>query len=168
MTAPTVTQLGMDALGRVCADVLGFHHVYAAGVSNEVTAVSPTVVPWVDDFVEGGLPCVTLLLGEWTVSAASWERRRYLVTATIWRERTPIGETIAALYADIDKLREAFPPHARAYDHVPSLQSAVVMGGPGIESRSMPRDPEPQARWFLVAPVQIEVVFAEAVDYEAG
>lgn len=155
----TTTASIVDACARVIADVIG-GHVFAAGVTAAVTGAQPLVVPLADDFTEGGLPAVTCALGEW-VPRLSPGLERYgtdnplRILVVVWRARLPLGDNVAALYADRDAIADAWIAHTKAYLVEPTLQAAILAGGPGIVPRSLGDPASP--RNFLTLPFTVNV-----------
>jgi hypothetical protein len=152
----TSTTAIVDGCARVIADVIG-GHVFAAGVTTSVTSVAPEVVPLADDFTEVGLPAVTCAVGPWTPLLQPGNERLHIeILAVIWRPRVPLGDNVAALYADRDAIADAWIAHTKAYITEATLQSAILAGGPGIVPRSLG---DPQApRMFLTLPFSVNVV----------
>ena len=151
----TDTAAIVDGCARVIADVIG-GHVFAAGITTSVTAAAPEVVPLADDFTEAGMPMVTCAMGHWEpLLQPGNERLHITIVASVWRPRVPLGENTAALYADRDAIADAWIAHTKAYLTENSLQSAVLMGGPGIVSRAIPSGNG--ERTFLTLPFTVEV-----------
>jgi hypothetical protein len=146
----------VDGCARVIADIIG-GHVFAAGVTASVTSVSPEVVPLADDFTEVGLPMVTCAMGSWAPTLQPGNERLHLtLVASVWRPRVPLGQNTAALYADRDLIADAWIAHTKAYLVENTLQSAILMGGPGIVSRALPAGQG--ERTFLTLPFTVEIV----------
>lgn len=162
------TAVFVDAVGRILATALGGEsHVFAAGVTLDVTTNEPLVVPLADDFTEAGMPAATVAMGEWepTLQPGN-ERLTMTIQCAVWRAREDIGETAVALYGDRDAIADAFIAHGKAFLHDETLQSAVLMGGPGIRVRDIPkRSPsgEPIPRLFLTLPFTVEIKANRAV-----
>lgn len=155
----------VDAIGRVVADAID-GHVFAAGVTTSVLAAAPEVVPLADDFTEGGLPVVTVAMGPWTNLAQPGNERKHRdVSCVVWRPRVPLGDNVAALYADADAIADAFIAHSKAYLAEPTLQSAILTGGPGIVPRSIP-SANGAAREFLTLPFTVAVVLNRSVQFQ--
>jgi hypothetical protein len=158
----------IDAVARVCATAIGVsegdldNHIFAAGVTDEVTAADPMVVPLADDFTEAGLPAVTVALGPWSSAwYGSEERVSMTLLCAVWRPRLPLGEVTAQLYADRDAIADAFLDRTKAFGHEPALQSAKPKGGPGIRSRSIPRVISAESgRTFLTLPFTVDVTLS--------
>ena len=88
------------------------------------------------------------------------------LVGAIWRSRVPLGENVAALYADRDALADAFIAHGKAFLHERKLGSATLMGGPGIRPRSIPRGDAASglgARLFLTLPFTVQAVVNRSV-----
>lgn len=152
----TTTTAIVDGCARVIADAIG-GHVFAAGVTVAVTSAAPEVVPLADDFTETGLPAVTCAMGQWDPLLQTTNERLHLtIVAAVWRSRVPLGDNTAALYADRDAIADAFIAHTKAYVTEASLQSAILMGGPGIVPRTLPRGDS--SREFLTLPFTVQVV----------
>lgn len=151
----------VDAVARILAEATGGdNHVFAAGVTLDVTTNEPLVVPLADDFSESGMPAATVALGDWSpVLGGGIERLTMTIQCAIWRDRGDLGATAVELYADRDKLADAFGAHAKAYLHEPSTQSVILQGGPGIRQRSLPKvgpNGETRDRLFLTLPFTVE------------
>lgn len=152
----------LDSIARVCALAIGPDaHVFAAGVTTDVTTAEPLVVPVADDFTETGMPAVTCALGPWSsVLQPGNERLTITVLGAIWANRVPLAECTRLLYDARDSLADAFIGHAKAYLHEPRIQSAVLMGGRGIVPRQIPRGltaGDAGDRLFLTLPFSVEV-----------
>jgi hypothetical protein len=155
MTATSTTAI-VDGCARVIAGIID-GHVFAAGVTASVTTAAPEVVPLADDFTEAGLPAVTCAMADWKPTLQPGNERLHLdILASIWRPRIPLGDNVALLYADRDKIADAWIAHTKAYLVEASLQSAILVGGPGIVPRSIPG--AQNMRLFLTLPFTIEVV----------
>ncbi len=156
MTA-TSTSAIVDGCARVIADIIS-GNVYAAGVTTSVITAAPEVVPLADDFTEAGMPAVTCAMVEWKPTLQPGNERLHLdILATIWRPRLPLGDNVTALYADRDAIADAWIAHTKAYLVEASLQSAILMGGPGIVPRSIPRAGGAE-RPYLTLPFTVQVV----------
>ncbi len=152
----TNTAAIVDGCARVIAGVIG-GHVFAAGVTASVTTAQPEVVPLADDFSEAGMPAVTCAMGAWAPTLQPGNERLHVtIVASIWRPRVPLGDNTAALYADRDALADGWIAHTKAYLVENTLQSAILMGGPGIVPRSVPSGQS--ERMFLTLPFTVEVV----------
>lgn len=162
-----VTKTIIDAVGRVIATVID-GHVWACGVTADVTTAEPLVVPLADDFTESGFPGATVALAPWKNLAQPMQERLHLeLLCAVWRSRVPLGENVNALYDDFDKLRGAFIAHAKLFVHEPAVQSALLLGGPGIEPRAVPRLAAVESdRLFLTLPFRLEVVTNVVVTYQ--
>jgi hypothetical protein len=151
----------VDGAARVIADAIN-GHVFAAGVTQTVTDPAPAVVPLADDFTEGGLPAVTVALGAWEpLLQPGNERLHVTLVCAVWRPRVPLGDNTVALYGDRDAIADAWLAHSKAYLAEARIQSAVLMGGPGIVPRSIPITDT--ARLFLTLPFTVEVITNRAV-----
>lgn len=156
----------VDALARVCAVAIGIsqgdldNHIFAAGVTDAVTTAEPFVVPLADDFSEAGMPAVTVALGPWeSILQPGNERLKVTLLGTIWRPRVPLGDNAVLLYGDRDALANALIDHTKAFGHEIHLQSAILQGGPGLQSREIPRAPAGSgSRMFLTLPFTVNVV----------
>ena len=152
---PLSTAAIVDGCARVIAGIIG-GHVFAAGVTQSVTDVAPQVVPVADDFTEGGFPAVTCALGKWESLLQPGNERLHIdIVGAVWRPRVPLGANTAALYADRDAIADAWIAHTKAYLADYHIQSAVLMGGPGIVPRSIPAGD--QQRVLLTLPFTVEV-----------
>ena len=163
MPAETITTTTIvDSIARVCAEAIGPDaHVFAAGVTTDVTTAEPMVVPVADDFSEAGMPAVTVALGPWSPALQPGNERLTLtLLGAIWANRLPLAENTQLLYAARDSLADAFIEHTKAFLHEARVQSAILMGGPGIRPRSVPRGlsaTEVGERIFLTLPFTVEV-----------
>lgn len=152
----------VHAVGRVCAEAIGAgNYVFAAGELEDTTELEPTVVDLADDFTEGGFPFVTLALGPWKpVIQPGALRDTITLQGAVWRERVPIDVNTVGLYSDRDALETAFLAHTKAFGAVEAIQSAILMGGPGIRPRSVPRADRAAGagdRLCLTLPFTVEV-----------
>jgi len=152
----TNTAAIIDGCAQVIAGVIG-GHVFAAGVTTSVTTARPEVVPLADDFSEAGMPAVTCAMGAWAPTLQPGNERLHItIVASIWRPRVPLADNTVALYADRDALADGWIAHTKAYVTEYTLQSAILMGGPGIVPRSVPG--AQSERMFLTLPFTVEVV----------
>jgi hypothetical protein len=152
----TDTAAIVDGCARVIAEVIS-GTVFAAGITASVTGPEPTVVPLADDFTEVGLPMVTCAMGSWKpLLQPGNERLHMTIVCAVWRQRGALGENTNLLYADRDAIADAWIAHTKAYLTENTLQSAIVMGGPGIVPRQLPAGNG--QRWFLSLPFTVEVV----------
>lgn len=146
----------VDGAARVIAGAIA-GHIFAAGVTQAVTDPTPLVVPIADDFTEGGLPAVTCAMGEWSPLLQPGNERLHLtILGAVWRPRLPLGDNVAALYADRDAIADAWIAHTKEYLVEATLQSAILAGGPGIVPRSLGDAASP--RQFLTLPFTVNVV----------
>jgi len=154
-----ITTIVMDAIAQVCSLALGGGHVFAAGTTDSVTGVDPDVVPLADDFIEAGMPAITVTLGPWQPPMLPGHVRETVTClGAIWRRRVPLAENVQGLYGDRARLIRAFVAHARAFEHVDAIQSAVLMGGPGLKGRAIPRRGGAEGTaLFLTLPFKVEV-----------
>lgn len=157
-----ITTIVMDAVAQVCSLALGGGRVFAAGTTDPVTDADPDVVPLADDFIEsvtGDEGVVTVTLGPWRPPMLPGHVRETVTClGAIWRRRVPLAENMQRLYGDRDRLIRAFVAHARAFEHVGAIQSAVLMGGPGIKARAIPRRGGAEnTALFLTLPFTVEV-----------
>lgn len=160
MTVLSVSGL-TDAAARVIADAID-GHIFAAGVTTAVTDVQPLVVPLADDFTEGGLPAVTVAMGLWSpILQPGNERLTVVLECAVWRPRLPLGDVVVALYADRDRIADAWIAHTKAYGTESLLQSAILAGGPGIVPRALGQADNP--RLFLTLPFTVNCTFNRTV-----
>jgi hypothetical protein len=151
----TNTQAIVDGCARVIAEIIS-GTVFAAGVTPSVTGPEPTVVPLADDFTEVGMPIVTCAMSKWSPALQPGNERLTMdILCAVWRPRAGLGENTNALYADRDAIADAWIAHTKAYLTELTLQSAIVMGGPGIVPRQLPAGNG--QRWFLSLPFTVEV-----------
>jgi hypothetical protein len=158
----------IDGVARTCAEAIGPDaHVFAAGVTDEVTSPEPLVVPLADDFTETGMPAVTVALGPWKPALQPGnERLTLILLGAIWRPRLPLAENTVALYRDRDALVDAFINHGLAFGLEGAVASVVLMGGEGIRPRAIPRGTRADdvgMRLFLTLPFTVEVKANRAV-----
>jgi hypothetical protein len=151
----------VDGAAKVIAGAVA-GTVFASGVTPAVTGTTPEVVPLADDFTEVGLPMVTVAMGAWDpLLQPGNERLHMTLHGVVWRPRVPLGENVAALYADRDAIADAWIAHTKAYLEEATLQSAILMGGPGIVSRALPAGQS--QRDFLTLPFTVDVVCNRSV-----
>lgn len=154
MTDPTNTAAIVDGAARVISDAID-GNIFAAGVTESVTGAAPLVVPIADDFSEMAFPVVTVALGAWTPKLQPGnERLHATLLCAVWRERAELGQNVALLYADRDAIADAWIARTKAYLTEATLQSAIVMGGPGIVPRQLPNS----GRVLLTLPFTVDVV----------
>lgn len=159
MTA-TSTSAIVDGCARVVANAI-HGRIYAAGTTAAVTGAQPLVVPLADDFTEGGLPAVTVAMTDWAPLLQPGNERLHLtLLAAVWRERGDLSN-VPVLYADRDAIADAFIARTKAYLTEATLQSAIVMGGPGIVPRELGDAASP--RRFLTLPFTVEVICNRSV-----
>lgn len=165
MTALSTSAV-VDGAARVIADIIS-GHIFAAGVTTSVTDATIFVVPLADDLTEAGLPMVTVAMGPWEPLLQPGNERLHMeLLCAVWRPRVPLGDNIAALYADRDAIADGFIAHTKLYLTELALQSAVLKGGPGIVSRSLPSGPG--ERSFLTLPFGVNVVCNRTVLPQAA
>ena len=162
MNEPITTTTIVDAVAQVCAEAIGPDaHIFAAGITVDVTTAEPFVVPVADDFSEAGMPAVTVALGPWSPALQPGnERLTVTLLGAIWANRVPLDVNTKLLYDARDSLADAFIAHTKAFGHEPRIQSAILMGGPGIKPRGAPRGTsaaEVGERLFLTLPFTVEV-----------
>lgn len=152
VAAPNTAAI-IDGAARVMSDAID-GHIYAAGVTQSVTDLVPQVVPLADDISEGDFPAVTVAMGEWSPILQPGNLRLGLtLVCAIWTRRVPLAENARLLYECRDRLETAWIAHSKAYMTEASIQSAVLMGGPGIVPVNLPT----AARPFLTLPFTIEI-----------
>jgi hypothetical protein len=158
----TSTATILDSVGEAIAAVLSASYLFASGETTDVTTGTPNVVPLTDDFSELGIPFVTIALAPWEPILQPGNERLHLsVLCRVWRNRAPIAENTNALYVDRDAIADAFIAHAKLGLHDAHVQSAVLMGGRGIEPISVPRGTSSREgsgdRLFLTLPFTVDV-----------
>lgn len=152
----------VDGAAKVIAGAVD-GHIFAAGTTTSVTGSTPEVVPLGDDFTEAGLPAVTVAMSTWAPRLQPGNERLHLELAcAVWRPRVPIGDVVPQLYADRDAIADAWIAHSKAYTTEAHLQSAVLIGGPGIVPRSAPSGST--ERMFLTLPFRVEIVCNRSVS----
>lgn len=162
MTA-TNTAAIVDGAARVLGDIIAGAQIFAAGVTAPVTSAAPQVVPVADDFTETSMPAITVALGPWAPNLQPGNERLHLtLQCAVWRPRVPLGENVAALYADRDAIADAWIAHTKEYLVEATLQSAILMGGPGVVARDVPAGDS--SRTFLTLPFTVDVVCNRAVN----
>lgn len=159
MTTEWSTVALIDAIGQVLADAVG-GTTFAAGLTQVVLDAEPDLVPMADDFLEAGLPAVTVALGPWKPILQPGNERYgkenpLQVHCAVWRARVPLGENVNALYGDRDAIANAFIAHSKAFLVVPEVQWAGLGGGPGIVPRTLPAGEA--SRSFLTLPFVVNV-----------
>lgn len=161
MSALTTTAI-VDGCARVIAGSLGLTdaHIFAAGVTTSVIAAAPLVVPFGDDFTEGGLPAVTCAMGAWHPALQPGNERYgrdnpFEILCAIWVPRVPLAENMELLYGYRDAIADAFIAHTKAFLTEPYLQAAILAGGPGIQERD--RGDPTAPRMFLTLPFTVNV-----------
>lgn len=151
----------VDGAAKVIRDAIE-GYVYAAGTTDSVTGPVPDVVPLDDQFTEQGLPAVTVAWGPWKPRLQPGnERLEVDLLCAVWRPLRPIGEANAALLDDRDAIADAWINHSKAYLTEATLQSAVLIGGPGLVPRETSQGSN---RMFLTLPFQIQVVCNRTVS----
>ncbi len=157
-----------DGCARTMADAIPDALVFAAGVTTAVTSAAPDVIPLADDFSEVGTPFVTSLIRDWQdLSQPMNERLHLTVECGIWRPRVDLPANRAALWTDLAAALEAFHAHAKGYLAEPHIQSSVVTGGKGPQSRSLPAAGNAQ-RAFLYLAFEVEIKTNRYVDFQAA
>ncbi len=149
----TDTPAIVDAAARVISDVID-GHIFAAGVTQSVIDLVPQVVPLADDFTEADFPVVTVALGQWSpVLLPTNERLTITLNCAVYRWRAPLAENANALLRHRDDIADAWIARTKGYLTELSVQSMVLMGGPGIVPVNLPN----VARGFLSLPFTVEV-----------
>lgn len=147
----------VDGCARVISGVID-GHIFAAGVTQSVLDAAPLVVPMARDYLETGLPAVTCAMGPWTALLQPGNERLHLtILGAVWREAAELGDNMLLLYADRDAIADAWIAHTKAYLTELTLQSAILVGGPGIMPRSLVRE-DGSTRNFLTLPFTVNVV----------
>lgn len=162
MTATYSIAAIIDACAQVIAGAID-GHVFAAGVTPAVTTATPAVVPIADDFTEGGLPIVLCTLGTWHPALQPGNERYgasdpLQVLCAVWRPRKPLGEVVALLLADRDRIVDAWIAHSKAGLVVAELQAAILAGGPGLVPQV-----DGSGREFLTLPFTVNVTINRTV-----
>jgi hypothetical protein len=152
----------MRAVGRVVlaaiaeAESDADPRVFVAGLEGP-DPDNAELVPVADDFSEAGTPFVTMALGPWSPALfGSSERRTLQVKGAVWRDRTPIGDVVKLLLADLDAIVDLVIEHSKAFLEVDYVQSVKCKGGPGIRARAVPRGTNAD-RIFLTVPFDLEI-----------
>lgn len=166
------TSTVLDACGRILAEAISGQYIFAAGQTDVVTNLEDTIVPLADDFSEQQMPVVTLSLGPWSpLLQPGNERLTLTLQGTVWRDRVPLGENVVSLYSDRDAIADAVIAHSKAFLVAVEIQSVVLMGGPGIRARSVPRGDAASGlgtRLFLTLPFTLEVKANRAISAKAA
>lgn len=147
----------VDHAAAVIAGAVTGSTIFAAGVTTAVTNATPQVVPLADDFTEAGLPAVMVAATTWPPALQPGNQRVHLnLACSVWRPRVPLGQNVAALYADAAAIADAFIAHGKLGITDVDLQ-AFLKGGPGIVPVSLPSGQ--QERTFLTLPFDVGIVF---------
>jgi hypothetical protein len=162
LVVPHDVEVWFDSVAKVAADIEGIKAVFAGGRGEiDVATGRPRIQPMIDEELLV-TPAAVLFAGDWEVVAGSWEIQKHQVELLIWIEGKPVGTSYADAIAFRGRALDAFPPHAKAYEHLPELSSVLITGGGGIESRVWPEGSE---RSFLVVPIRLEVELRRARQY---
>lgn len=160
---PNDAEVWFDAVAKVAATIEGVRAVFAGGRGDLTTPDdTPRIQPMIDETLMVS-PAAVLYAGEWEVIPGSWEQQKHQVELTIWLEQHPIGSAYAEAIAFRQRVLDAFPPHAKAYEHLAELSSVLITGGRGIEPRVWP---EGSDRNYLTVPVALEVELRRAAQYQ--
>jgi hypothetical protein len=146
-----------DAIAKVASGITGIKATFAGGRGGQGDVVQPMI-----DEELMVAPAAVLFAGDWTVLAGSWEHQTHDLQLLIWIDRDPIATSYAEAVAFRERAMAVFPPHAKAFEVHPALQSVLVTGGGGIDAR---RWPEGSEREYLVVPVNLEVELRRAAQY---
>jgi hypothetical protein len=151
----------VDSCARVISGAVSGGKIFAAGITLSALSAVPELVPLADDFTEAGMPAILCAIGPWTPHYQPGNMRNHIdVHCSVWRPRVPLGDNTNALYADCAAIEREFIAHTKLY-LAPEVQSGMLMGGPGIVSRSIPSG---QAeRTFLTLPFTVQVVLNRIV-----
>lgn len=154
----------VDSCARVIAGAVIGGKIFAAGITASALGAVPELVPLADDFTEAGMPAILCAIGPWSPHAQSGNARDHItVHCSVWRPRVPLGANTNALYADCAAIEREFAAHSKIY-LAPDVQSGMLMGGPGIVSRSIPAGQN--ERIFLTLPFTVQVIVARIVAYQ--
>lgn len=160
---PNDAEVWFDAVAKVAADIAGVKAVFAGGRADlDVAEGRPRIQPMIDEELMVS-PAAVLYAGDWEVVAGSWEKQKHQVQLLIWIEQNPVATSYAEAVAFRQRALEAFPAHAKAYEHLPELSSVLITGGGGIEPRVWPEGSE---RNFLVVPINLEVEIRRGAQYQ--
>lgn len=151
----------LDAAAKVVAGAID-GHVFAAGVTQEVTTAAPTVVPIADDFTQVGFPIVLLTLGAWHPALLPGLERYgnsdpLQLLGSVWVPRFPLAEAVQALLGYRDAIVDAWIDHTKAGLVVAELQAAVLAGGPGLVPQKVGEQE------FLTLPFTVNVTLNRSV-----
>ena len=164
ITIPNQAEVWFDAVAKVCADIVGVRAVFAGGRGGiEPASGRPVIQPMIDEELMV-TPAAVLYAGDWEVVGSSGQDQvTHELQLLIWIEGQPIGTAYAEAVAFRQRIMAAFPPHMKAYEHVPELQWVKLLGGGGIEARRWPENTE---RSYLVVPASLEVRVNDSVRYQ--
>jgi len=157
-----------DSVASVCEAATGIKHVYGAGTTASVLYDTDLVVPLQDDFVEAGLPAiVTMPVRGVPLAAHGWQPidQDFLITA--WCERQPVGQQAVILADAWDALVAAFLENSKAHLYADTdearIQSALMTGWSGIETRQFAGPEGQPGRVYLAAPMTARVRFTRNI-----
>jgi hypothetical protein len=154
---PEESEQWFDAMAKTGTEVEGIASSFAGGNGGQ-----EGVQPMIDEELMQ-TPAAVWSYGGCDVNAGQWEQQRHTVEMGIWIDRDPIDTSYRLAIAFIDRVMAAFPPHAKARNAVPRVQSSVItrIGAP------VPRTwPEGSERQFIVLPVTFEVRVSGSRNYQ--
>lgn len=149
------TEVWFDAVAKVAAGIEGIKGAiaYAAGSGGQGATVRPIPRNLADT------PAAVLYYRGGTPVPGGAERIKHRVQLRIYVPRTDLGDSYGLLVSFPRRVLTAYQARAKAFLEVASVM--VVEFG-GIESEEWPPrvafEAESSGRWFLVLPVELEVV----------
>lgn len=164
-TVPNELESIFDAIAKVAGTIPGIRSVFSgarAGLAPEPGA--PAIQPMIDEeLLDENTPAAVLFAGDGEVIAGSWEKQKHEAQLLIWVAAHPVATAYAEALAFPWRVMEVFPQRAKAFEISELLQSVLVTGWGGIESR---RWPEASEREFLVRSVSLELEIRRAAQYQ--
>lgn len=162
-TVPADIEVWTDAIAKIAGNIPGIQAVFSGG-RGEIASDpgNPRIQPMIDEELLV-TPAAVLYAGDWEVTAGSWEHQKHELELLIWCDQEPIATSYAEAIAWPERVMSVFPARAKAFEVSPILQSVLVTGGGGIESRVWP---EGSDRHFLVRSVSLEVELRRGAQYQ--
>lgn len=165
MTEPTIPagiETWTDAIARVAGTIPGVKAVFGGGRAGlEPLEGGVRVQPMINEELLV-TPAAVLFVGDFEVEAGSWEKQRHELQLLLWVEAEPMATAYAEAISWPERVLSVFPGNAKVGAVHEHLQSVLVTGGSGIESRSWPEGSE---RRYLVRAINLEAELRRPAQY---
>jgi hypothetical protein len=165
MTEPTIPsgiETWVDAIARVAGTIPGVKAVFSGGRGGlTVEDGDPRIQPMIAEELLV-TPAAVIFVGDFEVEAGSWEKQRHDLQVLLWVPADPIATAYAEAISWPERVLSVFPGSAKVGEVHEHLQSVLVTGGSGIESRTWPEGSE---RRYLVRAINLEAELRRPAQY---